>query len=107
MLWAFEPVKYCIAAPRLSARDDPQVRLKTTEQKHARLRLTPREDPLHQAVVRERLHDPRRGAGRDDVEVTAGLAAAAEAADGVQGRAAALLSKRGHQRRRRVVRFSE
>ena len=81
MLWAFEPVKYCSAAPRLSRAHQPQIGLEAAAQQHARLRLAVREDPLDRAVAGERVHHRRRRAGREDVEVAAGLAAAAQAAD--------------------------
>ena len=55
MLWALEPVKYCIAAPRLSARHEPQVGLVAALQPHARLRVAVAEHALD-----ARMRDERR-----------------------------------------------
>ena len=63
------------------ARHEPQVRLEAAPEPHARLRLAVREHPLDQLVAGERVHQRRWRAGGEDVEVAAGLAAAAEAAD--------------------------
>ncbi len=81
MLWALEPVKYWQRRAEALARDEPQVCLEPAPQQHARLRVAVREDTLDQLVAGERVHQRRRGARREDVEVAAGLAAAAEAAD--------------------------
>ena len=82
MLWAFDPVKYCIAAPRLSARHEPQVGLDAAAEQHARLGVAAAEHPLDEPVPDERGPSaPGPPPIGEHVEVAAGLAAAAQAAD--------------------------
>ena len=82
MLCAFEPVKYCCAAPRLSRGNEPEVGLEPAPEQHARLRFAAGEHALDQAVSDEGVHQRRGRAGGEDVEVATGLAAPAQAADG-------------------------
>ncbi len=62
MLCGFEPVKYCIAAPRLSDRHEPQVGLVATANQYARLGFATAEHALDERVADERVHHlrPRR-----------------------------------------------
>ena len=103
MLWAFDPVKYCSAAPALVAGNQPQVGLESAPQHDARLGVAVREHPLDLPVAGERVHQRRRGAGGEDVEIAAGLAAAPQAADHGDHRAGRRLAERADERRRRVV----
>ena len=64
MLWAFEPVKYCSAAPRLSRGTSRRSAWKPPQQQHARLGLAVREDPLDQFVAGEGVHQRRRARRR-------------------------------------------
>ena len=77
-------------------RDQPQIRLIPLPQQHARLRLALTQDAVHQLVRHERRHHivaPVVDAADEDVEVAAGLAAAAQAADDVDGRAGRALAQ--------------
>ena len=64
-----------------------------------------RQDALHELVAGERVHQRRRGAGGEDVEVAAGLAAAAQAADRRDVGVGRVLAERGDERGGRLVRF--
>ena len=63
------------------ARDEPQVGLEAAPEQHARLGFAVGEHPLDELVAGEGLHERAGRAGREDVEVAAGLAAAPQAAD--------------------------
>ena len=90
------------------ARHEPQVGLEAAPEQHARLRVAVREDALDQLVAREGVHQRRRRAGGEDVEVAAGLAAAAQAADDVDlgRRARARAARRRGRARSRAPRPS-
>ena len=82
MLCAFEPVKYCIAAPRLSGSHEAQVGLVAAAQPHARLGVALAEHALDARVGDEGVHHGLAvAADAEDVDVAAGLAPAAQAAD--------------------------
>ena len=98
MLCAFEPVKYCSAAPRDSGGDQPQVGLICLPQQHARLGVAEAEDALHLLVAGEVVEQLGRRAGGQDVDVAAGLGAAAQAADDVVGGVGGRLAQPGDER---------
>ena len=106
MLCAFEPVKYCMAAPRLSAGDEAEVGLKPARDQDARLRLALPEHALDEPVVDEAsISDGSAPAARMSM-IAARLAAAPEAADRRRsGRRAPLAEIR--DQRRGVVRVGQ
>ena len=81
MLWAFEPVKYCSAAPRLSRGTSRRSAWKPPQISTLDLVSPCAEHALDQLVAGERVHERRRRAGGEDVDVAARLAAAPQAAD--------------------------
>ena len=62
MLCAFEPVKYCIAAPRLLGGHQPQIGLEPAPEQHARLGSPCAEDALHAARTPRTPPSPSAGA---------------------------------------------
>ena len=104
MLWAFDPVKYCIAAPRLSGGDQPQIGLKAAVEQHARLRVAAPEHALDQ-----------RGSRRSRPSATASAPEASRSMSpqvsqprrrlptGVDRRAGRALAEVADERGRRVV----
>ncbi len=103
MLCDFEPVKYCNAAPRLSAGTS---RRSTWTPPRRRMLdfVSPRaEHTFDEAVLDEHVHDRRIRAGRQDVDVAARLAAAPEAADRRDRRGGKTLLEEGHDRAGDVV----
>ncbi len=90
------------------ARHEAQVGLEPAAQQHARLGFAVREDALDEAVAGEGVHQRRRCAGGEDVEIAARLAAAAQAADRrrCRRRARARAASRPGPRRYRALRPS-
>jgi hypothetical protein len=86
-------------------RHQPQVRLKPSPQQHARLRLSAREDAFDEAVAGERIHQRRRRARRQNIEISARLAPAAQAADDRDIRRGGMVSQFSHECCRGVVRL--
>ena len=103
MLCDFEPVKYCNAAPRLSAGTSRRSTWTRAPKEDARFRVAAREHTFDQAVLDEHVHDRRIRAGRQDVDVAARLAAASEAADRGDRRGGKTLLEEGDDRAGDVV----
>ncbi len=98
MLWAFEPVKYCMAAPRSSGLTQRRSAWKPSRNRMLALvspwpstRSTP--GKATKASVRDAI-----GPGRQDVEVAAGVGAAPHAADRGDLRARGVALEIGDQR---------
>ena len=85
--------------------NQPQVGLKPAPEQDARLGLTVSQHPLDQPVSGERVHQRRRRAGGEDVEVAARLAAAPEAPDHRDRRAGRVLAEPADERGGGVVGF--
>ena len=80
------------------ARHDAQIGLKAAPEQHARLGLAVREHALDELVAREGVHQRRRRAGGEDVEIAAGLAAAPQAANGRDVGVGGVLTQRRKER---------
>ena len=81
MLCAFEPVKYCSAAPLDAGFHQAEVGLQARAEQHAGLGVAAPEDARDLGQRGEGVHHGRRRADGEDVEVAAGFDAPAEAAD--------------------------
>ena len=86
---------------------EPEIGLKPSCDEYARLRFAPCDDPFDETVPDEVVHQRSIRTRREDVEISAGVASAPQAADrrDVGGRRA--LAQKGDQRRRRVVRIGQ
>jgi hypothetical protein len=80
MLCALEPVK-SVRPRRALGGDQAQIGLKPAAHQHAGFGLALAEHPLDGWILDERRHDRLIGARHEDVDVAAGLAAAAQAPD--------------------------
>ena len=92
--------------PQAVAWHQPQVGLESAPEQHAGLRLAVREDAFHQHVAGEAIHQRRRRAGGEDVDVAAGVAAPAQAADDVNRNAGSVRPEDVDEGARGLVRLA-
>ena len=107
MLCAFEPVKYCMRGAAAVGGDEAQVGLEAALEQHARLGVAVAEHALDQAVLDEVVHQRRPAPEASDVEIAAGVAAAPQAADRLDGGVGRALAQVGDERRGGVVRVGQ
>ena len=105
MLCGFEPVKYWRAAPRLSRGTRRRSAWNPPQSSTLDLVSPCASDALDELVAGERVHQRLRGAGGEDVEIAAGLAAAPEAADRRDVGVGRVLAERVEEGGGRLVRF--
>ncbi len=86
-------------------RDQAQIGLEAAPEPHAGFRVAVRKDPLDQLVAGEGIHQRRRTAPCEDVEVAARFAAAPETADHGNLRVRRVLAQRSDQAGGGIVRF--
>ncbi len=97
MLCAFDPVKYCSAAPRLSVATSRRSAWKPPRIRTLDFDVAVGQHALDLWILDEVVHQRGRRARRQQIEIAAGFAAAAQAADRLDRRAGGALAQIGDE----------